>query len=95
MTVLEEEKEVSQLRETAKRMFNPEDKNPYVFNGKPLKNLQDLKDYLVAFTEREALWVASWIDYLGDHEMAKRIKKHPKKFKSIISDRYKELKRFT
>ncbi|MCD1294667.1 hypothetical protein CUJ83_06595 [Methanocella sp. CWC-04] len=72
-------------------LFKPEDKNPYIFNGKPLKDFQDLKDYLVAFTEREAIWVASWIEYLGDEETASRIRRKPKNFKNIIYDRYNEL----
>lgn len=79
-------------RTIARRLFRPEDKNPYVFNGKPLKNLGDLKDYLVAFTGREALWVASWLEYLGDTETAKRIRRKPRDFKDIVLKRYRELK---
>lgn len=78
--------------EIARRLFEPEDKNPYIFNGKPLKNLKDLKDYLVAFTGKEALWVASWLEYLGDKELAARIRKKPGDFKRLIMKRYKELK---
>ncbi len=76
----------------ARRMFSPEGKSPYVFNGKPLKNLKDLKDYLVAFTGREALWVASWVEYLGDKELARRIRRRPSDFKGLILKRYRELK---
>ncbi len=76
----------------ARRLFRPEDKRPYVFNGKPLENLKDLKDYLVAFTGREGLWVASWLDYLGDTETAERIRQKPKDFKDIVLRRYRELK---
>ncbi|HTY91717.1 MAG TPA: hypothetical protein VMC84_11125 [Methanocella sp.] len=79
-------------RAVARRLFRPEDKRPYVFNGKPLKDLKDLKDYLVAFTGREALWVASWLEYLGDTESAKRIRRKPREFKEIVLKRYKELK---
>ncbi len=39
-------------------------------NGKPLNNLQELTDYLPAFTGEEGLWVASWLEYLGDAEVA-------------------------
>jgi hypothetical protein len=79
-------------RAIAGRLFSPENKNPYIFNGKPLKNLKDLKDYLVAFTGREALWVASWLEYLGDRELARRIRSRPRDFKEIILKRYMELK---
>ena len=79
-------------RAIALRLFDPKDKNPYVFNGKPLKNLTDLKDYLVAFTGREALWVAAWLEYLGDAELAGRIRRRPSDFKGLILKRYKELK---
>ena len=79
----------------ARRLFRPEGKRPYVFNGKPLKNLSDLKDYLVAFTGKEALWVASWLEYLGDAETAGRIREKPGDFKSAISKRYKELKPYS
>jgi hypothetical protein len=79
-------------RDLAKRLFSPEDKKPYVFNGKPLRDIKDLKDYLVAFTGTEALWVASWIEYLGDRETAERIRKKPRDFKHIVFKRYAELK---
>jgi hypothetical protein len=86
------ESEKQPLKRLAVRMFKPRDKKPYIFNGKPLKDLQDLKDYLVAFTGREALWVASWLEYLGDHETAEYIRKKPEKFKDAVLKRYRELK---
>jgi hypothetical protein len=79
-------------RAIAGLLFSPENKNPYIFNGKPLRNLKDLKDYIVAFTGREALWVASWLEYLGDRELARRIRSRPRDFKEIILKRYRELK---
>ncbi len=81
-------------RDMARRLFEPKDKKPYVFNGKPLKNIKELKDYLVAFTGKEALWVASWLEYLGDKELAAGIRKKPREFKNIILRRYNELKQF-
>lgn len=81
-------------RALALRLFAPKGKNPYIFNGKPLKNISDLKDYLVAFTGREAPWVASWLEYLGDRELARRIRSKPRDFKEIILKRYKELKSY-
>jgi hypothetical protein len=80
------------MRAIAGRLFRPRDKKPYIFNGKPLKNMKDLKDYLVAFTGREAQWVASWLEYLGDRELARRIRSRPGEFKEIILKRYEELK---
>jgi hypothetical protein len=82
------------LKRLARMMFKPRDKNPYIFNGKPLKNLKDLKDYLVAFTGKEALWVASWLEYLGDGETAEHIRKDPAKFKNVVLKRYNELKSY-
>ena len=79
----------------ARRLFSPENKKPYIFNGKPLKNLSDLKDYLVAFTGNEAPWVASWLEYLGDKELARSIRSKPNEFKQIILRRYRELKPYT
>jgi hypothetical protein len=79
-------------RALARQMFSPDGKSPYVFNGKPLKNLKDLKDYLVAFTGVEALWVASWVEYLGDRELARHIRQRPEDFKELIMKRYRELK---
>jgi hypothetical protein len=79
-------------RDLAKRLFKPDNKEPYFFNGKPLRDIKDLKDYLVAFTGKEALWVASWIEYLGDPETAERIRKKPRDFKNIVFKRYAELK---
>lgn len=89
-----ETREQDGLKKLARLMFLPKEKKPYMFNGKPLKNLQDLKDYLVAFTGREALWVASWLEYLGDSETASRIREKPEKFKNTVTRRYKELKNY-
>ena len=79
-------------RALAEALFDPKDKNPYYFNGKPLLNLQELVDYLAAFTGEEGLWVASWLEYLGDPEVAERIRDNPIDFKHIVRERYDELK---
>ena len=76
----------------AKQMFNPEDKNPYNLNGRELKNLLDLVDNLDAFTGNEGLWVASWIEYLGDKDLAALIQNWPEDFKQIVIARYNRLK---
>jgi hypothetical protein len=83
-----------QLKKTARAVFRPREKNPYVFNGKPLADLQELTDYLVAFTGKEGLWVASWLEYLGDDDVAERIRRHPGDFKKIVADRCHELKKY-
>jgi hypothetical protein len=83
-----------QLKKTARALFSPREKNPYVFNGKPLFNLQELTDYLVAFTGKEGLWVASWLEYLGDKAVADRIRQHPGDFKKIVAARCHELKKY-
>ena len=80
-------------KQIAEALFNPRDRNPYYFNGKPLCNLQELTDYLAAFTGEEGMWVAAWIDYLGDSETADRIRKKPGDFKEIVKARYNELKK--
>ncbi|AFC99321.1 hypothetical protein Mtc_0556 [Methanocella conradii HZ254] len=85
----------NEMSRIAERLFNPKDKKPYIFNGKPLRNLKDLKDYLVAFKEEEAFWVASWLEYLGDKELARRIRHRPHDFKDIIIGRYRELKPYS
>jgi hypothetical protein len=82
-----------QMKKIARALFSPREKNPYLFNGKPLANLQELTDYLVAFTGKEGLWVASWLEYLGDKEAADRIRRHPGDFKKIVADRCHELKK--
>lgn len=81
----------TELKKLARLAFHPKGKKPYIFNGKPLNDLQDLKDYLVAFTGKEALWVASWLEYLGDTEIAGSIRKDPGHFKRLVSDRYRQL----
>ncbi|HMK45885.1 MAG TPA: hypothetical protein VK436_04615 [Methanocella sp.] len=83
----------SSQKQIAEALFNPRDRNPYYFNGKPLSNLQELTDYLTAFTGEEGAWVAEWIDYLGDSETANRIRKRPGDFKEIVRARCNELKK--
>jgi hypothetical protein len=75
----------------ARNLFSPENKNPYYFNGKELKNIDDLKQNLQNFTDTDAMWVAEWIKYLGDPYTAEQIRSRPKDFKKIINARHKEL----
>jgi hypothetical protein len=83
------------MRTTAQELLSPKDKNPYMLNGRPLNNLKELVDNLVAFTGNEARWVASWLEYLGDSEVAERIRKKPGEFKKIVDERYHELKKYS
>jgi|AGTN01.2.fsa_nt_gi hypothetical protein len=83
-----------QMKRIARALFRPREKNPYIFNGKPLADLQELTDYLVAFTGKEGLWVASWLEYLGDEETADRIRRQPGDFKKIVAERCRELKKY-
>ena len=83
-----------QMKRIARALFRPREKNPYIFNGKPLADLQELTDYLVAFTGKECLWVASWLEYLGDQEIADRIRRQPGDFKKIVAKRCHELKKY-
>jgi hypothetical protein len=76
----------------AQLMFHPVDKNPYYLNGRALNNLQDLVGNLDAFTDNEGLWVAAWLEYLGDEDMAARIRNWPEDFKQIVIARYNMLK---
>lgn len=75
----------------ARNLFSPENKNPYNFRGKELKNLDDLKDNLQHFKDSEAVWVADWLGYLGDTTTATQIRRDPKQFKTIITMRHREL----
>ena len=75
----------------AELMFHPEGKNPYYLNGRVLNNLQDLVGNLDAFTGNEGLWVASWLEYLGDNDVAARIQNWPDDFKPIVIARYNKL----
>ncbi|MDI6886719.1 MAG: hypothetical protein QMD22_10365 [archaeon] len=92
-----EEKEARRA-EIATCLFTPTDKNPYyLFRGTEcigINNLTELKDRIDMFMEDEAEWVASWIEYMGDKDTADKIRASPGNFKSIIIERYEELKGF-
>ena len=82
----------AELVEIAKKLIKATGKNPYYREGKVISNFEELKESLAEFTESEALWVASWIEYLGDTETAQKIRAEPSKFKKIIINRYYELR---
>ena len=82
----------------ATSLFDPVGKNPYFLNrdGRAIaiKNITDLRENLDVFTEVEAPWLASWIEYLGDKEAAARIRETPEVFKEIIVERHGEMQEF-
>lgn len=81
-----------ELERLAKALLAPLGKNPYYLGERCIANLRELRQNLEAFSEREAEWVASWIGYLGDRETEEKIRGEPSNFKSIIVNRYAELK---
>lgn len=80
------------LAETARRLLRPADRQPYWLGSQPIGNLEDLVNNLEKFTDDHALWVADWIEYLGDRETADRIRRERLRFKEIVRQRYEELK---
>lgn len=90
--VVEEKRKRARLGEIAKNLFEATGKNPYYRGNKIISNFEELKGNLTEFTESEAPWVASWIEYLGDAETAQKIRTEPSKFKEIIANRYYELR---
>ncbi len=82
------------LSKIATSLFTPMDKNPYYRGSMAIANLRDLHDHLDAFGPEEAVWLASWIEYLGDSETAAKIRAEPGQFKQIVTASYEELKEF-
>ena len=91
---IERARKRAELVKTAKDLFEATGKNPYYRGEKIIRNFKELKENLAEFTEDEAQWVASWIEYLGDAETAARIRERPSRFKEFISERYDELRRY-
>ena len=81
-----------ELAAVAALLFNPAGKEPYYLNDRTLKNLQELVDNLDAFTGNEGAWVAAWLEYLGDKEVAEIIYGSPGDFKLILVERFNKLK---
>jgi hypothetical protein len=80
-----------ELRVIAVNLFSPVGKNPYYRGEKTITNFKELNAGLNEFTENEAQWVASWIEYLGDAITATRIRQTPDRFREIIKIRFNEL----
>ena len=77
----------------AKQLLSGDGKNPYYYGGITIQNFDDLQDHLKNFPENEVGWLADWIDYLGDNRTAVKIRESPSEFKTIINERYLELKK--
>ena len=84
----------AELAGMAKKLFGAAGKNPYHLGERAIRNLEELRLSLDEFTEKDAKWIASWIEYLGDPTTASRILRTPSEFKKIIVARYDELKPF-
>jgi len=97
-------KRIKEQKEAMSRLsaslFEPMGKNPYYLprgdgDSIAIRNLSELRENLDAFTrEEEAHWLASWLEYLGDNEVATQIRARPERFKKIIKERYNELSEF-
>ena len=81
------------LTKLAQQVMYGDGKNPYYFGGTEIRNFNELQNYLNDFKDHEAVWLADWIDYLGDDKTAEKIREEPSKFKNIINTRYSELKK--
>ncbi|MBI4344288.1 MAG: hypothetical protein HY555_01745 [Euryarchaeota archaeon] len=79
------------LMDLAKKMFDPVKKNPYYLGERAIRNLRELRQNLDLFTEKEAIWVADWLEYLGDPKTAQKIREKRGDFKAIVINRYAEL----
>jgi hypothetical protein len=75
------------------KLFGAAGKEAYYLGDLAIHNLEELKHHLDKFTEKEAEWLATWIEYLGDQKTAENIRKALPDFKAIIEKRHKELKK--
>jgi len=82
----------AELTRIAVKLFLPTEKNPYHHSRITIRNFSGLKKSLNRFTGKEAQWIASWIEYLGDVKTATKIRQTPSEFKEIITARFNELK---
>jgi len=78
----------------ARRIVLGEGVEGYHLPNKICKGLKGLIEHLDSIKGEDVRWVVRWIEYLGDTELAVRIKAHPEEFKEVISDRYEQLKKF-
>jgi len=77
----------------ASKMFIADGKNPYYRENMAIHNLEELHQNMSYIEHHEAPWVADWLEYLGDAEVARKIRDAPSHFKNIVQERWAELKR--
>lgn len=82
------------LSKIATELFTPADKNPYYQGSTAIANLYELREHLDTFRQEEAVWLASWLEYLGDTDTAAKIRAEPDQFKKIVTARYDELREY-
>ncbi len=80
------------LAALANRMFVADGKNPYFRGDRTIRNLEELDLDIAGFEHHEAPWVADWLDYLGDAEVAQKLRAEPSHFRRIIHERAGELR---
>ena len=81
------------LEALASKLFIADGKAPYYKGDNAIHNLDELDRYIALFEHHEAKWVADWLEYLGDAEVAKRIRDEPSRFRRIVHERREELKK--
>lgn len=82
----------TELSKLATALFSPRDKNPYYCGSRAFANLHELHQQLESFPPGEAVWLAQWLEYLGDPDTASKIRAEPDRVKQIVVNRYEELK---
>lgn len=84
------------LQRLARTLFQAPGKNPYIlreFNNMAIANLEDLVKNLDKFNEQSAVWLANWVEYLGDPILAYRLRQTPARFRAVVEERYRQLQR--
>lgn len=82
------------LAKVAEMLFGADGKEPYYLGGKAIRNLEELVMNLDSFSEEDANWLSSWMEYLGDPKTGDRIRKDTSDFKKIIMKRYDQLQKY-
>lgn len=77
----------------SRKLFEAAGKEAYYLGDLAIHNLEDLRNHIDQFTEKEAQWLASWIEYLGDPKTAEKIRGALPDFKAIIEKRHNQLKK--
>ncbi|CAD7770631.1 hypothetical protein AIOGIFDO_00857 [Candidatus Methanoperedenaceae archaeon GB37] len=78
----------------ARKIILGEGKEGYLTPNKVCKGLHGLLEHLDEIDKEEIGWIIEWVEYLGDFELAARIRAEPERFKELVRERYNELKDF-